>query len=115
MTPPEVEASLVGNTVVGSNEVQVSVRAFGKLWRIGRNLDERAAWSETVANYRGAPPTHPASDWKPADTKLCDTRNARSYATAFGTGSRSFPFSFVVGTTREPDYHEQLPWPSLCL
>jgi heparan-sulfate lyase len=51
-TPPEVEASLVGNTAVGSNEVQVTVRAFGKAWRIGRNLDTRAAWSEAVANNR---------------------------------------------------------------
>ena len=51
-TPPEVEASLVRNAAVGSNEVQVSARAFGKLWRIGRNLDKRTAWSETVENNR---------------------------------------------------------------
>jgi len=53
-TPPEVKASLVGNAVVGSNEVQVSVRAFGKRWHLGRKLDQGAAWCETVGDDHGA-------------------------------------------------------------
>jgi heparan-sulfate lyase len=44
MNAPVVEAKLVGNNAVGSDEVQISVRAFGKQWRIGRSLDRRAAW-----------------------------------------------------------------------
>ncbi len=42
--PPVVEATLVGNTAVGSDEVKISVRAFGKQWSIDRNLEKKAAW-----------------------------------------------------------------------
>jgi heparan-sulfate lyase len=59
--PPVVEATLAGNTMVGSDEVQVSVRAFGKRWRIGRSLNRRAAWCETVENDHAATSTHPAT------------------------------------------------------
>jgi len=60
-TPPEVEASLIGVTAAGDNEVQVLVRAFGKSWRIGRSLDRRAAWCEPAANNRASPSKHPSA------------------------------------------------------
>jgi hypothetical protein len=52
--PPAVEATLVGNPIVGGNEVQISVSAFGKGWSVGRNLEKGAAWCETVENDRAA-------------------------------------------------------------
>ena len=55
-TPPEVEASLAGNYTVGSDEAQVTVRAFGKQWRLGRKLDKRSASCDTVA---GSYPVQP--------------------------------------------------------
>ncbi len=50
--PPVVEAKLVGNTAVGSDKVEISVRAFGKQWSVGRDLEKKTAWSELVENKR---------------------------------------------------------------
>jgi hypothetical protein len=50
--PPVVEAKLVGNPAVGGDEVQISVRAFGKQWSIGQSLPKKTAWSELVENKR---------------------------------------------------------------
>ncbi|HSW44439.1 MAG TPA: alginate lyase family protein [Phycisphaerae bacterium] len=54
-TPPEVEASLAGDYVLGSDEAQVSVRAFGKRWRIGRKLDKRTAWCVPMSAAKPPP------------------------------------------------------------
>ena len=92
-TPPEVEASLVGNSMVGSDEAQVSVRAFGKQWRIGRNLDKRTAWCEAVANDRVAPSTRPATrrqmpaspfDSRSEHAKTIESRGLRAPAQLWG-------------------------------
>jgi len=44
--PPVVEAALVGNPQIGADAVQISVRAFGKQWNIGRNLEKKTAWCQ---------------------------------------------------------------------
>jgi heparan-sulfate lyase len=41
---PVVEAKLVGKSEVGSDKVQISVRAFGKQWSFGRDLEKKTAW-----------------------------------------------------------------------
>jgi heparan-sulfate lyase len=50
--PPVVEARLLGNPAVGSDKVQISVRAFGKQWSIGRDLEKKTAWCEVGDNSR---------------------------------------------------------------
>ena len=42
---PEVAAVFDGDHTVGEPEVRISVRAFGKTWRIGRHVTNRTAWS----------------------------------------------------------------------
>jgi heparan-sulfate lyase len=43
---PEVSATLPGDFEVGADEVTLRVEAFGKTWRIGRNLKKQNAWCE---------------------------------------------------------------------
>lgn len=47
---PDVEAELDGIHEVGGDEARVSVRAFGRQWRIGRNLATRSAWCDDHAS-----------------------------------------------------------------
>jgi heparan-sulfate lyase len=58
-TSPEVEASFVGPAGIGGDEVRLTVRAFGKSWRLGRNLDQRIAWCEPVKDNPLASPGNP--------------------------------------------------------
>lgn len=44
---PTVSAALSGDFQVGSDRVTVLVEAFGKTWRIGRDLNKQRAWCET--------------------------------------------------------------------
>lgn len=76
-TPPEVEAALVDGFEVGDDKAQVSVRAFGKQWHIGRNLDQKSAWCELVEE---APAT--ASEPSMAPATLIDELAARTLGSA---------------------------------
>jgi len=41
---PEVAASLPAEHEIGGDRVELHVQAFGKAWRIGRDLERRTAW-----------------------------------------------------------------------
>ena len=107
-TPPEVQASFVGSFTAGDDEARISVSAFGKAWRIGRSLDKRSAWCETVADERATPATRPASGSqdvgassaatsKPASNEPGRTTVAVAHATTLGSAAHEDEFA-AIGT-----------------
>jgi len=42
--PPDVSAAPVTKLEAGANRVEIAVKAFGKSWRVGRDLNQSAAW-----------------------------------------------------------------------
>ena len=80
-TSPEVQASLADGFTVGGDEARVSVRAFGKQWRVSRNLDKHTASCEVVENDRVASPAASA----PAEVR--DDRPAVDIQPAIRLGS----------------------------
>jgi len=59
-SPPKVDAGIVGDHEVGAVRVEVNVSAFGRKWRLGRDLDEKRAWCEAADGAA------PAADASPA-------------------------------------------------
>jgi len=45
---PKVSATLSEDFQIGADEVTLNVEAFGKTWRIGRNLKQQKAWCEEI-------------------------------------------------------------------
>mgnify|MGYP005845119355 CR=1 FL=1 len=59
--PPETEASPADGYGIGGDESEVSVRAFGKRWRLGRSLARQTAWCRSDDGDRASPSTRPTT------------------------------------------------------
>ncbi len=63
--PPTVEAAIAGNHEVGADRVVVTVSAFGKEWRLGRDLGTGKAWcgpADGALHREAVPPPAPHVD-----------------------------------------------------